>query len=100
MFICNYLVSCSEVFPLPLGAWDRLRCFIVTLPRPSILFLTSDLEFGICLVYSSISANKKRADSFGWLRSYSVHLFIYCFVCLFDLVFDDYDQQLRLLTVS
>ena len=86
MFICNYLV-----FPLPLGTSDRLRCFIVTLPRPSILFLTSDLELGIFLVYSSISENKKCADSSEWLRSYSVHLFIYCFFCLIDLVFDVYD---------
>ena len=30
---------------------------------------------------------------------YFIYLFI-CFVCLFDLVFDVYDQQLRLLTVS
>ena len=27
---------CLERFPLPLGAWDGLRYFIVTLPEPSI----------------------------------------------------------------
>ena len=27
---------CSEVFPLPLGAWDGQRYFIVALPGPSI----------------------------------------------------------------
>ena len=27
---------CSERFPLPLGAWDGLRYFIVALPEPSI----------------------------------------------------------------
>ena len=29
-------VFCSERFPLPLGAWDGLRYFIVALPEPSI----------------------------------------------------------------
>ena len=33
-FTCNYVVS--ERFPLPLGAWDGLRYFIVALPEPSI----------------------------------------------------------------
>ena len=28
---------CLERFPLPLGAWDGLRYFIVALPEPSIL---------------------------------------------------------------
>ena len=27
---------CSEGFPFPLGAWDRLHYFIVDLPGPSI----------------------------------------------------------------
>ena len=38
LFTCNYVVSvCSlERFPLPLGAWDGLRYFIVALPEPSI----------------------------------------------------------------
>ena len=34
-----YLLSCGfclERFPLPLGAWDGLRYFIVALPEPSI----------------------------------------------------------------
>ena len=31
-----YLSAISELFPLPLGAWDRLRYFIVALPEPSI----------------------------------------------------------------
>ena len=31
-FACN----CLERFPLPLGAWDGLRYFIVALPEPSI----------------------------------------------------------------
>ena len=29
-------VFCLERFPLPLGAWDRLRYFIVALPELSI----------------------------------------------------------------
>ena len=33
LWLCGF---CSERFPLPLGAWDGLRYFIVTLPEPSI----------------------------------------------------------------
>ena len=33
---CNYVILCSEGFPLPLGAWDRLCYIIVALPGPSI----------------------------------------------------------------
>ena len=38
---CRILYSidsyvCSEMFPLPLGAWDGLQTFIVALPGPSI----------------------------------------------------------------
>ena len=39
LFTCNYhyyVVSVSEGFPLPLGAWDGLHYFIVALPEPSI----------------------------------------------------------------
>ena len=37
LFTCNYVVSVRpERFPLPLGAWDGLRYFIVALPEPSI----------------------------------------------------------------
>ena len=41
LFTCNidYLLLfgfCLERFPLPLGAWDGLRYFIVALPEPSI----------------------------------------------------------------
>ena len=35
-FACNYVFFCLERFPLPLGAWDGLRYFIVALPEPSI----------------------------------------------------------------
>ena len=35
LFTCNYVVSVGG-FPLPLGAWDGLRYFIVALPEPSI----------------------------------------------------------------
>ena len=35
MFTCN-LWFLLESFPLPLGAWDGLRYFIVALPEPSI----------------------------------------------------------------
>ena len=35
LFTCNYVVSFLEGFPLPLGAWDGLRYFIVALPEPS-----------------------------------------------------------------
>ena len=31
--LCGF---CLEMFPLPLGAWDGLRLFIVALPEPSI----------------------------------------------------------------
>ena len=35
--VCLYLCGfCLERFPLPLGAWDGLRYFIVALPEPSI----------------------------------------------------------------
>ena len=30
------LLFCLERFPLPLGAWDGLRYFIVALPAPSM----------------------------------------------------------------
>ena len=33
LFLCGF---CLERFPLPLGAWDGLRYFIMTLPEPSI----------------------------------------------------------------
>ena len=33
------VVYCLERFPLPLGAWDGLRYFIVALPVPSIKVL-------------------------------------------------------------
>ena len=68
------------MFPLPLGVSDRLRCFIVTLPRPSILFLTSDLELGIFLVYSSISEDK---NALILPSGYGAILCIYLFIALF-----------------
>ena len=36
LFTCNYVVFILERFPLPLGAWDGLRYFIVALTEPSI----------------------------------------------------------------
>ena len=33
LWFCGF---CSARFPLPLGAWNRLRLFIVALPGPSI----------------------------------------------------------------
>ena len=33
LYLCGF---CSERFPLPLGAWDGLRYFIVALPVSSI----------------------------------------------------------------
>ena len=36
LFTCKYVVFCLERFPLPLGALDGLRYFIVALPEPSI----------------------------------------------------------------
>ena len=33
LLLCGF---CPERFPLPLGAWDGLRYFIVALPEPSI----------------------------------------------------------------
>ena len=37
LLLCGF---CSERFPLPLGALDGLRYFIVALPGPSIYFCT------------------------------------------------------------
>ena len=36
LFACGCVVSVWGEFPLPLNAWDGLRCLIVALPRPSI----------------------------------------------------------------
>ena len=36
---CQDIDFCLEGFPLPLGAWDGLRYFIVALPESSINFL-------------------------------------------------------------
>ena len=37
LFACNCVVSVRRLrFPLPLGAWDGLRYFIVALPEPCI----------------------------------------------------------------
>ena len=36
LFTCNYVVSVWRGFPLPMGAWDGLRYFIMLLPEPSI----------------------------------------------------------------
>ena len=36
--LCGF---CLERFPLPLGAWDGLRYFIVALPEPSIYYFQS-----------------------------------------------------------
>ena len=33
LLLCGF---CLERFPLPLGAWDGIRYFIVALPEPSI----------------------------------------------------------------
>ena len=35
--IPNFIGFCSEKFPLPLGAYNMLCCFIVALPGPSVL---------------------------------------------------------------
>ena len=40
LFTCNFVVSVGGGgVPLPLGAWDGLRYFIVALPEPSINYL-------------------------------------------------------------
>ena len=36
LFTCSCVVSVWGGDPLPLGAWDGLRYFIVALPEPSI----------------------------------------------------------------
>ena len=36
LFTCYYVVSVWGGVPLPLGAWDGLRYFIVALSEPSI----------------------------------------------------------------
>ena len=40
LLLCGF---CSERFPLPLGAWDGLCFFIVTLPEPSIYLFQTGL---------------------------------------------------------
>ena len=35
-FTCNYVIFCSERFPRPLGALDRLHYFILAFPETSI----------------------------------------------------------------
>ena len=37
LLLCGF---CLERFPLPLGAWDGLRYFIVALPEPSYNYFT------------------------------------------------------------
>ena len=53
LFTCNSICGfCSERFPLPLGAWDGLRYFIMALPEPSIIFLkTYALRLTLLYVY-------------------------------------------------
>ena len=36
LYLCGF---CLEGFPLPLGAWDGLRYFIVALPEPAIYII-------------------------------------------------------------
>ena len=36
LFTCNFVVSVRRRFYIPLGTWDGLHYFIVTLPGPSI----------------------------------------------------------------
>ena len=40
-YICGF---CLERVPLPLGAWDGLRYFIVALPEPSINYFAKSLK--------------------------------------------------------
>ena len=37
LILCGF---CLEMFPLPVGAWDGQRYFIVALPEPSINYFT------------------------------------------------------------
>ena len=58
-------------FPLPLGAWDGLRYFIVALPEPSILLFSDHLPgeklitgFTLCTrCYLFISASSRGVSS-------------------------------------
>ena len=38
--LCGF---CLERFPLPLGAWDGLRYFIVALPEPFYIIILNDV---------------------------------------------------------
>ena len=40
MVLCGF---CLERFPLPLGAWDGLRYFIVALPEPSYNYFSNQI---------------------------------------------------------
>ena len=45
--LCGF---CLERFPLPLGAWDGLRYFIVPLPEPSYNYFITQLVKGLVFV--------------------------------------------------
>ena len=55
-----------ERFPLPLGAWDGLRYFIVALPEPSINFIT----------YAGITLKIQSADRILVFLSADKHQFV------------------------
>ena len=55
-----------ERFPIPLGAWDGLRYFIVTLPEPSINYFTS-LPFYV-LTFDEIEKKKMKKIQYELMR--------------------------------
>ena len=48
LLLCGF---CLERFPLPLGAWDGLRYFIVALPEPSYNYFAYFFIKAIVLVF-------------------------------------------------
>ena len=50
-YMCELCGFCSERFHLPLGAWDVLRYFIVTLPGPSIISFCYSNTHGLGFIF-------------------------------------------------
>ena len=76
-----------ERFPLPLGAWDGLRYFIVALPEPSINYVLKDrsILFSLSFVFlllselvvSKLVVYSLDTPEFGWVDSNCTYNFCY-----------------------
>ena len=62
MIVLRFKGFCSARFPLPLGAWDGLRYFIVALPEHSInYFLLGITNNSISSLFHKWDYNKYRS---------------------------------------